>query len=245
MELSKRLKAVAELLSQHSCVADIGCDHGFLSIYLIQNKKCAHCLAMDVNEGPLERAREHICDRQLSTYIETRLSDGGKAIRLLSTPEGTLKPEADAAVLAGMGGRLMIRILEESLEKFAAMEEWILQPQSEIARVRAYIRSIGRQIVQEDMVLEDGKFYPIMKVCKAVCGEPLSDGTDPLFDRYGELLLRNRHPVLRLFLEREEQVYGEILEELGRQTTGKAGKRREEIEEIMEGIQRGLDWFKG
>ncbi len=245
MELSKRLKAVADLLSNHSCVADIGCDHGFLSIYLIQSKKAMRCLAMDINEGPLERAREHIGDRQLSTYIRTRLSDGAKEIRLLPASEGRMMPEVQAAVLAGMGGRLMIRILEESLDKFSVMEEFVLQPQSEIPQVRAYIRSIGHRIVEEDMVLEDGKFYPIMKVRRIASSEQISHEDCRLFDRYGESLLRRRHPVLRLFLEREEQVYREILEELKKQITEKAKNRIEEIEEIMEGIQQGLDWFKG
>ena len=83
MELSKRLQAVADLLDCHEKIADIGCDHGFVSIYLIENKKASWCLAMDVNSGPLERAREHVLEKRLSTYIETRLSDGAKEIRFV------------------------------------------------------------------------------------------------------------------------------------------------------------------
>lgn len=244
MELSKRLQAVADLLSGDLKVADIGCDHGFLSIYLIEHGKAPWCLAMDVNEGPLCRAREHIRDRGLSTYIETRLSDGAKEIRFLCEETGRQKPETEAAVLAGMGGRLMMKIIAESLDKFVAMEEFILQPQSEISQLRAYIRSIGHQIVEEDMVLEDGKFYPIMKIKKGSETEA-SREERKLFDRYGELLLRKKHPVLLQFLEREKELYGQILEGLAGQTTEKSKLRRQEIEEILAGTKQGLDWFKG
>ena len=221
MELSKRLQAVADLLSEGLKVADIGCDHGFLSIYLIEQGKAPWCLAMDVNEGPLCRAREHIRDRGLSTYIETRLSDGAKEIRFLCDETGNKKPETEAAVLAGMGGRLMMKIIADNLDKFVAMEEFILQPQSEIAQVRAYIRFIGHRIVEEDMVLEDGKFYPIMKIKKG--SEPeASQEERRLFDRYGRILLEKKHPVLFRFLEREKELYGQILEGLAEQTTDKS-----------------------
>ena len=168
MELSKRLQAVADLLDCHEKIADIGCDHGFVSIYLIESKKASRCLAMDVNIGPLERAREHVIEKRLSTYIETRLSDGAKEIQFVTDDQGKKRVEVQAALIAGMGGRLMIQILQDSLEKFQGMEEFVLQPQSEIAKVRQFIRSIGCHIYKEDMVLEDGKFYPMMKVVQGV-----------------------------------------------------------------------------
>ena len=118
MELSKRLQAVADLLSEGMRVADIGCDHGFLSIYLVESGKSPACIALDVNKGPLERAREHIDRQRLSTYIETRLSNGACGLRFTET-EKNRRLEVEAAVLAGMGGKLMIRLVEESLDKFS------------------------------------------------------------------------------------------------------------------------------
>ncbi len=163
MELSKRLQAVADLLSEGLRIADIGCDHGFLSIYLIEKGKSPFCVAMDVNRGPLERAREHINQKRLSTYIETRLSNGACSLRFVETEEEKRRLEVDGAVLAGMGGKLMIRIMEDSLDKFMAMQEFVLQPQSEIAQVRRFLREKGFRIRAEDMVLEEGKFYPVIK----------------------------------------------------------------------------------
>ena len=261
MELSKRLQAVADLLDCHESVADIGCDHGFVSIYLIESKKASRCLAMDVNKGPLERAEEHIGQKRLSTYIETRLSDGAKEIRFVKDQGGNLKPEVEAALVAGMGGRLMIQIIEDSLTKFQAMEEFVLQPQSEIAKVRQYIRSIGFHIAKEDMILEDGKYYPMMKVVKKKADLDLEEklpvqikqqlsGGDVtvsqiqiLFDEYGEYLFRDRHPVLLQFLKKEKSIYRDILNGLLAQDTAKTEVRRKEIIEKLKFIDLGLEWF--
>lgn len=155
MELSKRLLAVAGLVTEKNTVCDVGCDHGYVPVYLVQEGISPKVIAMDVNKGPLERAREHIACSKLGAYIETRLSDGLAAL---------LKGEAQTLIIAGMGGRLMVRILEEGWEKAASMEELILQPQSDIAFVRQFLRKKGFAATAEDMVLEDGKYYPMMKV---------------------------------------------------------------------------------
>lgn len=249
MELSRRLQAVADLLSGGLRIADIGCDHGFLSIYLVQTRKASGCIAMDVNRGPLERAEENVDRQGLSTYIETRLSDGAKALR---------SGETEAAVLAGMGGRLMIRIIEDSLEKFLEMKEFVLQPQSEIAGVRRFVRRIDCVITAEDIVLEDGKFYPMMKVERKMVKEAekaeergslpeeqrgsLSE-TQELFDTFGEFLLKGRHPVLKQFLEKEKKQQEGVLLQLKQQASQRSKKRAEEIEKELEKIQQGLEWF--
>ena len=104
MQLSERMKAVAALVSPGSRVVDVGCDHGYLPIYLVMNKRIPSAVAMDVKSGPLSRAQENIKAHGLDTYIETRLSDGLKNLK---------KGEGDALIIAGMGGPLMEKILEE------------------------------------------------------------------------------------------------------------------------------------
>ena len=237
MELSKRLQAVTDLLDEHECIADIGCDHGFVSIYLIENKKAKKCLAMDVNEGPLERAKEHILQKRLSTYRETRLSDGAKALRYIEEEGNFSKLEVEAALIAGMGGKLMVKIMQDSLDKFQSMEEFVLQPQSEIAKVRQFVREMGYTIKKENMILEDGKFYPMMK---AVKGTSVFENTalqQELFDEYGEYLLKNRNPVLLEFLLKEKAMYEEILTNLEKQESIKAEERRKEILAKLEMIK--------
>ena len=262
MELSRRLQAVADLLDCHDRIADIGCDHGFVSIYLIESKKARKCLAMDVNIGPLERAKEHVMEKRLSTYIETRLSDGAKAIQFIEKDSGGKELEVEAALIAGMGGRLMIQIIQDSLNKFQSMEEFVLQPQSEIAKVRRFVRDIGYYIEKEDMVLEDGKYYPMMKVARGEYRLNWSVGvpeciqhkitereiTDSdisfLCDEYGECLLKEKHPVLLQFLQKEKALYQEILLDLEQRNSEKSVIRRKEIMEKLKYIHLGLEWFE-
>ena len=104
--LSQRMRMVADMVSKGNVLADIGCDHGFVSIYLLENGICPKVIAMDVNEGPLLRAGEHIKERGLSPYIDVRLSDG---------MEKLLLGEADSILIAGMGGRLVIKILTDCM----------------------------------------------------------------------------------------------------------------------------------
>ena len=157
MQISKRLEAVASFVEQGSVIADVGCDHGYIPIYLYQKGMIPKAIAMDVNKGPLERAEIHIREYGLGEYITTRLSDGVRA----------LKPnEADAVVIAGMGGALMEKIIEEGEETLKSVSYLILQPQSELAHFRWFLHQKGYCIEQEKMVLEDGKYYPMMKARK-------------------------------------------------------------------------------
>lgn len=158
--LSARLRAVASMVTRGNRVCDVGCDHGFVSIYLIEQGVSPRALAMDVRCGPLGAAKAHIAERGLEAEIETRLSDGLHNYKI---------GEADTLICAGMGGRLMTRILSEDRDKTASFREMVLQPQSEVEQFRGWLEEQGYPIVEEDMIEEDGKFYPMMRV--AVIGE--------------------------------------------------------------------------
>ena len=230
--LSDRLQAVASMVTEGNRVCDIGCDHGFVPIYLLQQGISLRALAMDVREGPLGQARIHIEACGLNTFIETRLSDGLAAFQ---------KGEADTLICAGMGGRLMMRILSDEEEKTASFQELILQPQSEVQQFRSFLRMHGYLLVDENMIEEDGKFYPMMKAVKKTQESSCSDRTLPqgeridafwqqMEDRYGPLLLRGKHPVLYKFLNREVRIYDDVLEQLrqqGAETLRKSGRYEE------------------
>lgn len=212
MELSKRLYAVAGLVTEGASVADIGTDHGYVPIYLVKNKIASKVIAMDINRGPLERAKMHIIGHGLKGQIETRLSDGLKS----------LEPgEVDAFIAAGMGGGLVIKILEDSKEVVDKLKFAVLQPQSEIAKVRKYLNQNGLVIIDEDMVEEDGKFYPMMKV---VHGEPQE------YEEYeyifGKILLEKNHPVLHKFLLREQYIQESIVEQLSKHLGSESAEQR-------------------
>lgn len=228
--LSDRLQAVASMVTVGNRVCDIGCDHGFVPIYLVQQGISPGALAMDVRKGPLSQAEIHIESYGLEALIQTRLSDGLAAFR---------KGEADTLICAGMGGRLMMRILSDEAEKVSLFREMILQPQSEIQQFRAFLRGQGYLITDENMIEEDGKFYPMMKavcmtdalkVSETACRQdnytetiPLGDSYDDFWkqmeDRYGPLLLKQKHPVLYRYLEREVCICEKILEQMRMQGT--------------------------
>lgn len=209
--LSKRLEAVAGMVTAGNRVCDVGCDHGFVPIYLIKQGVSPGVLAMDVKEGPLKRAREHIQAYRLEKYIETRLSDG-----LSSYKSG----EADSLICAGMGGKLMMKILEADRMKTDSFRELILQPQSELEQFRRFLRTQGYFIIAENMIEEDVKFYPIMKTVKKTdktmtYGESFeASWKQRMEDRYGPILLQEKHPVLYRYLEREKRILEGILEQI-------------------------------
>lgn len=157
-KLSKRLQAAADFVTDGNRAADIGTDHGFLPIYLVQSGKCPRVIAMDIREGPLERAKEHIAAAGLGDVIKTRLSDGMQALG---------RAEADSVVITGMGGLTVLHILEEASEMVPDLKELVLEPQSDIAKVRRYLREHNMEIDREELVQEAGKFYPILHVIPA------------------------------------------------------------------------------
>ncbi len=236
VELSARMQALVNMVPENRVVCDIGCDHGFVSIYLVQKGIASKVYAMDVRTGPLKRAQEHITEYELDDYIETRLSDG-----LHNLEAG----EADCMVCAGMGGPLMMKILTDGREKAHCMRELILQPQSELALFRAFLRKEGYKVTQENMIYEEGKYYPMMKVVPTAgadvtevqSGQTLEDAQKvqeyELWDMYGELLLKEGHPVLKQYLAHSESYLSELSERLEAQGGERAKERMAEIQEEL------------
>lgn len=230
MELSKRLSAVAGLVTEGASVADVGTDHGYVPIYLVEEGISPRALALDIREGPLARARANIEAHGLTDRIEARLSDGLKNVA---------PGEADAMVAAGMGGGLAIRIMEEGKDTLRGMRFWILQPQSEIALVRRYLNGHGMRILAEDMAAEDGKYYPVMKVAH---GEP--ENYEEWEYRYGKRLLEHTHPVLFSYIKKElhrkEAIFRKLREQ---QRTEGAARRLGELESDISCAKRALSCY--
>ena len=247
--LSERLQMLARMVTPGSRVADVGCDHGFLSIYLVQEEICPHVIAMDVRKGPLSAAREHINAKGLGAYIETRISDGLQK----------LKPgETDTVVCAGMGGRLMERILTESLEKAMQLRELILQPQSEIQEFRKFLRRTGFRVDEEDMVWEDGKYYFAMRAVpegKEILFDSdipenlrLSGRTDiadyvRLCDKFGEKLLTKKHPLMGQYLRQQEKILTQLTERLTCSSTERVKIRLDEVQQELSDIRLALKLY--
>ena len=228
MQLSERLSSVASMVTAGNCLADVGTDHGYVPIYLYERNVIPRAIAMDVNKGPLERATLHIAESGMKEAIETRLSDGLAA----------LKPgEADSVVIAGMGGPLIIRILSAYPEVTASLKELILQPQSEIPEVRMWLYEQGYEIVEEHMVFEDGKYYPMFKAVKNSQAEKLTD----LEYKYGKLSVLEEKSVLKAYLVREIANKQTILKKLNEENTEKSRNRIEQIAAILTELEGMLN----
>lgn len=224
MQLSNRLLAVARLASAGHCLADVGTDHGYIPIYLIEEGKFEKAIAMDVKKGPLLRAQENRDSHGLEEKIDLRLSDGVNALK-----EG----EADTVVIAGMGGSLMVRILSEGEKVLRSVKTLVLQPQAEIYRVREFLLESSYRVEKEHMLVEDGKYYSMMRVVHGSM-EPMTE----VEKQYGPLLLKDKNPCLLEFLNREEGKYREIRENLLREKSGRAKLRVKEVEAELEKIYR-------
>ena len=145
VRISDRLRTVAHMCDKGAVVADIGTDHGYLPIYLVQEGIAPSAIAMDLRKGPLEKAKKHICDNCLEDRIQTRLSDG---LEKLS------ENEADIITICGMGGRLIADIVTKGKDVITRNTTLIVSPQSEVGDFRHFLVSQGL-VVDEEQMLKD------------------------------------------------------------------------------------------
>ena len=236
MNLSLRMETVVSLVSPQSfAVADVGCDHAYVSIALIERGLASKVIAMDVRKGPLEIAEANITNSGLHNVISLRLSDGLEK----------LKPgEADTIILAGMGGLLITEILERGQHIIKdSKPSLILQPQSELSHVRQYILQQGYIIEEEKMLVEEGKYYTVIKAV------PSEDSNAYVYTDadyvYGYYNIVHHNPILYRYLEKERNVLTEIYDNLRIQREKMLDKGKEmpektqiRMNEIMQELAR-------
>lgn len=228
VKLSERLSAVSKLITPTLKVADVGCDHGYLSIYLLQNNITDKVIASDVRKGPLSKASENVKLYGLNDKIELRLSDG-----LTNYKTG----EVESVVMSGMGGNLMIKILEESKEIIESVKELILQPQSEVAGLRHYLSDNGFMIISESIVYEDFKYYPMMKAV-----HDKMNWDREVYYKYGKILLKEQDPILHQYLIAEKDYYVNLYSELCCQSpTENVIARLKDVEEMLKYNNEALE----
>lgn len=223
--MSERLSAVMAMVPKCRKLADIGCDHAYVSIRLVENGVAESSLASDVREGPLVHARKNVAEAGLTDKIEIRKFPGA---------EGIKPGEADCILISGMGGRLTEEILRTSAEVIKASDTLVLEPQSDMFLVRQCIRDLGFCITNEDFVIDSGKYYQIIcaikrdkvenrekierlserfaKTLEAVRGLGFADGEIiRACDKYGPVLLSEKNELMRKFLLERKEHFQSIL----------------------------------
>ena len=179
--ISKRLELVASFVPQGAILLDVGSDHAYLPIELIERGQIESAIAGEVVEGPYQSAVKNVEAHGLKEKIQVRLANGLAAFE-----------EADQVsviTIAGMGGRLITRILEEGLDKLANVERLILQPNNREDDLRIWLQDNGFQIVAESILEEAGKFYEILVV---EAGQMKLSASDV---RFGPFLSKEVSPV--------------------------------------------------
>ena len=153
MEEQSRIGAIVELARPSRCIADIGCDHGYIGLALLKKRVCRQVLECDISAESLQKARENFQARGMCENAEFLVCDGLE-----------FSQQAQGAVIAGMGAQSVVGILRRGWEKAGQMRFFVLQPATDVEILRKYLIENQFRILRERIVQEDGRFYPILLV---------------------------------------------------------------------------------
>lgn len=223
IDISKRLKTIATQVKYKSII-DIGTDHGYVPIYLCQLDKIDYAIAADINSGPLEKANQNISQYNLEDKITTILSNGFKNIDKV----------VDTAIIAGMGGNLIIDILKNNYTN--KLKQIVVQPQLDIYDVRKFLHNIGFSINNEEMIVEQNKYYNIIS---AVKGYECYDKEQ--YYKFGKILIEKKSSVLKENIVNKIRKYDIIIKEL--KDSVNAIQRQEYLKKEIYYLEEVLKWL--
>lgn len=230
MELSKRLKFIANHIEKCKSIADIGTDHGYIPIYAVKNNLCESAIASDINKDPVRKSKLNISLEGLSEKIETRLGGGLEPIKT---------KEVDGIIIAGMGGNLIRDILEEGKNKLPFFKFIILQPAQNPEVLREYLYENNYEIIKEDLCFDEGVYYELFKVRRA---EGHATELDSIYYEISPMLLRQKHPLMREYLESKIKNYSKILGFISEDSES-AILRKKEVEEKISIINSMMNYL--
>lgn len=197
MDISDRLKCIANMVDKCDSIADIGTDHAYLPIYLIKNKICRKAIASDINKGPVKKAKLNITMENEDKAIECRLGPGLTTI---------VPNEVNAAVIAGMGGNLIRDIIEDSMEVFKSLNYLVLQPVQNPEVLRKYINEKGYEIIDEDLCKDENKYYELIKIRYSNKVKHL----DNIYCEISKVLFEKKHPLVKEYIFFKIEKYDKI-----------------------------------
>lgn len=187
--LSPRLQTVADAIPVCDTVVDIGSDHGYVPLYLLEKKRARCVIVSDLRQGPLAKARQNFCRTPYGTQADFRLGSGLEILQA---------GEADGIILAGMGGPLMRELLQARPEVYRELAFIILQPMTGQAMLRRSLRELGLKIDREWLCEEGKHLYEIIRVVpgKQDLPEKLTAVGPYLWETRAPLLSRHLHRLI-------------------------------------------------
>ena len=211
-------------------IMDVGTDHGYIPIELIKRNIAEKVIASDINKDPLKKAKLNISLEGLSSKIDLRLGGGLEPLK---------DNEAQGILIAGLGGNLIRDILENDISKVKNIDYLILQPAQNPEVLREYLYSGNYEVIDEDICLDEGKFYELFKVKYK---ENNSTKLEDIFYEISPLLLKKKSEVFKQYLEEKAAKYKKVSRFI-KDETEHALARKEELNIKVKAIEDLLKTF--
>ncbi|MGF7186798.1 tRNA (adenine22-N1)-methyltransferase [Desulfitispora alkaliphila] len=228
IELSDRLEKIIELIPEGKVVVDVGTDHGYIPIKLLQRGLAPTAIATDINKGPFQIARKQVQEYLLNDKIDVRLGNGLKPIQA---------GEAQVAIIAGMGGVTIVDILEDAPHVVRELETLVLQPMTAVDAVRRWLYKSKWDLSNEDIVKEGNKYYHIIVATKANTYE-WPEVLNKEYFEFGPKLIEQGNPLVIEQIELKIQQFLEVQQRLGKLELSESVKNRlKEVEEEISNLK--------
>lgn len=229
MQIDDRLQALAELVPEGCRAADIGTDHGYLAITLLREGRASFVVASDKNQGPYEAAKRTVRENAVpAEAISVRLGDGLQV----------LEPgEVDTACIAGMGGVLMISILEAAPDVTKRLTTLVLQPMNGAAELRQWLYGHGWHISDESLAVADGRIYEIIQARRGKRTMPLA--LDLLV---GPVLWAKKPPLLRHHIEALLFQLRRVLTGMEKSSRAQQSRKYSQVKKQVMELEERLKW---
>ncbi len=216
MNISKRLRAIGDLVPDNSFILDIGCDHALLDIYVVKENKNVRAIASDINKGPLQQAKINIQKYKLQDKIKLKQADGLNSI----------EKETNIVIISGLGSQTIVNILTQGQNKLTNIKKLIISSNNDYYYLRKNIQKLEYKITNEIIIKDKNKYYPIIVFEKG------KEKHNKFKLKYGPVLLKNKDKTFIEYLNLNKQKLLKINKSLNKKHIIKKLKINKEIKQI-------------